>query len=196
MITHLRGQLVSRSPTRAVVDVGGVGYGLSISLTTYDQLPEPDSEIHLFTFMYVREDRLDLYGFADRDERHMFEMLIGVSGIGPNLAQTILSGMSVGDLKTAIASERAAELTRVRGIGRKTADRLVVELKDRLDAIATKAKADEPGFEVSVADEAVLALVALGFPAPAAKKAVEGALKRNGGDLSVQSLIKQALQER
>ena len=115
MITHLRGKLVSRSPTWVEIDVGGVGYGLSISLTTYDQLPESDSDIHLFTFTYVREDRLDLYGFADRHERQMFEMLIGVSGIGPNLAQTVLSGMSVSDLKRAIVSERAAELTRVRG---------------------------------------------------------------------------------
>ena len=198
MIAHLRGRLTQRSPTQVVVDVGGVGYGLSISLSTYDRLPEVDADVYLFTYTYVREDRLELFGFADQAERSMFELLIGVSGIGPNLAQTILSGMSVPDLHRAIHHERAAELTAVRGIGRKTAERLVIELKDKLGAVAAST-ADDGGLPTGVstaADEAVLALIALGIPAPAAKKAVASALERNGDDASVQSLIRQALQER
>ena len=198
MITHLRGRLTHRSPTQAVIDVGGVGYGLSISLTTFDGLPDVGADVHLFTYTYVREDRLSLFGFAHEAERTMFVLLIGVSGIGPNLAQTILSGMSVPDLQRAIFHERAAELTKVRGIGRKTAERLVIDLKDKLDAIGTSTVEDggSPTEVATAAEEAVLALIALGIPATAARKSVTSALEHNGNDASVQSLIRQALQER
>lgn len=198
MITHLRGRLTHLSPTQAVIDVGGVGYGLSISLTTFDGLPDVGADVHLFAYTYVREDRLSLFGFADEAERTMFVLLIGVSGIGPNMAQTILSGMSVHDLQRAIFHERAAELTKVRGIGRKTAERLVIDLKDKLDAIGTSTVEDggSPTEVPTAAEEAVLALIALGIPAPAARKSVTSALAHNGNDASVQSLIRQALQER
>ena len=200
MITHLRGTLVHKSPTAAVVDVNGVGYGLAVSLNTYEQLPECDAPVQLFTHTYVREDRLELFGFTDAIEREMFELLIGVSGIGPNLAQTILSGMSVRELQQAILGGAVQTLTGVRGIGRKTADRVVLELRDRIPStgVAPAATGEPAGAEadVGVEQEAVLALVALGMQMAGAKKAVEKAAARKTEETAtLQGLIKQALHE-
>ncbi len=201
MITHLQGTLVHKSPTRAVVDVNGVGYGLAVSLATYEQLPECEVQIHLYTHTYVREDRLELFGFVHSEEREMFELLIGVSGIGPNLAQTILSGMSVQELKQAILSGAAQTLTGVRGIGRKTGERVVVELRDRIPSTGmsptTPGIAGEDGSHDGVHEQAALALVALGMQMAAARKAVEKAAAKNTDETeTLQGLIKQALRER
>jgi len=200
MITHLRGKLVEKAPTTAVVDVNGVGYKVAISLVTYEKLPLVDADILVFTHHYVREDRMDLFGFADKGEREVFELLIGVSGIGPNSAQTILSGMTVDDLRQAVLHERVGELTAIKGIGRKTAERLVIELRDKMppgEAVAgaenTEGEKDGQGGAV---EEAVLALVALGLPTPAARQSVNKVVAKNGEFQSVQQLIKQALKER
>ena len=198
MITHLRGILVAKAPTQAVLDLGGVGYDLAISLITYDRLPPLDEEVHLFTHLHVREDRMELFGFADAEEREVFELLIGVSGIGPNSALTVLSGMTLRDLQEAILQERVSELTAIKGIGRKTAERLVLDLRDKV-RISTSAT-DEPatGAEVDAgpSEEAALALMTLGYAAPAARQAVRTAIDKYGPELSVQQLIKQALKER
>ena len=199
MITHLKGTLVHKSPTQAVVDVNGVGYGLAVSLATYEQLPECETQIQLFTHTYVREDRLELFGFVDNGEREMFELLIGVSGIGPNLAQTILSGLSVQELQHAILSGAAQSLTNVRGIGRKTAERVVVELRDRIPASAEAHTPPAPGADrqEGIHEEAALALVALGMQMAAARKAVEkAAAKATDDSPTVEGLIEQALRER
>ena len=198
MITHLRGILTRKTPTRAVIDVGGVGYRLAISLHSYERLAAAGEKVELLTYTYVREDRLDLYGFFEEAEREMFELLIGVSGIGPKLAQTILSGMSVADLQRAIRGERVAELTQVRGVGTKTAQRLVVELRDKVHLPADDAGAQRGApAEDRVAAEAALALEALGFAAVSARKAVATARKKaNGTPGTVQDLIKAALRER
>jgi Holliday junction DNA helicase RuvA len=140
-----------------------------------------------------------LFGFADEREREVFELLIGVSGIGPNSAQTILSGMSVAALQEAIFYERVNELTAVKGIGRKTAERMVVELKDKIQAVAfqsTGAEESQDEGDASTVEEAVLALIALGFAPSTARQAVGKAVQKNGADQSVQQLIRQALKER
>ena len=200
MISYVRGKLARKAPTRVVVEVGGLGYDLAVSLTTYDRLPALGAEVQLFTHHYVREDRQELFGFADEEEREAFELLIGVSGIGPNTAQTVLSGMSVAALREAIFYERVAELTAVKGIGRKTAERVVVELKDRIQtATGPSGQPGAPGQEAgepAAAAEAVLALTTLGFAAPAARKAVDKAAQKAGPDQTVQELVKQALKER
>lgn len=197
MITHLRGLLAHKAPTRAVVEVGGVGYELSISLATYDGLPEAGSTVEILAHTHSREDQLALFGFLQEEEREMFRLLIGISGIGPNLALTILSGLSVDDLARAIQEERAGDLTRVRGIGPRTAQRVVVDLKDRIRRpLRTGPEAPQAGPE-DLVDEAMLALEALGFAGPAARKALEAVRSRLGvGEASVQALIKGALRER
>ena len=195
MITHLRGTLLAKSPTYAVVDVGGVGYGLAISLITFDQLPPASEAVHLSTYLYVREDRMELFGFADEEEREVFELLIGVSGIGPHSALTVLSGMTLRDLQEAILQERVAELTAIKGIGRKTAERLVLDLKDKVHASAPAGEAASAA-KLGASEEAAKALMTLGYAAPAARQAVRKAVEKHGPDLSVQQLIKLALKER
>lgn len=196
MITHLRGTLLSKSPTQAVVDVGGVGYSLAISLITFDQLPSADEAVDVSTYLYVREDRMELFGFADEEERAVFELLIGVSGIGPHSALTVLSGMTLRDLQEAILQERVAELTAIKGIGRKTAERLVLDLKDKIRLSAPAAGEGAVAAQAGVSEEAAKALMTLGCTAPAARQAVRQASKKHGTDLSVQQLIKLALKER
>ena len=200
MIVHVRGTLTRKAPTFAVIEVGGdgggIGYGSAISLLTYDQLPAVGAQIQLLTYHYIREDRQQLFGFADAKERDAFVQLIGISGIGPGSAQTILSGMTVEALNDAIFHERVSELTAIKGIGRKTAERMVVELKDKVQA-SGGGGVEQAGDETSggVVQEAVLALAALGFTDSAARQAVAKAAK-NGSSRSVQELIKGALKER
>ena len=197
MITHLRGLLAHKAPTRAVVEVGGVGYELSISLATYDGLPAAGSTVEILAHTHAREDQLALFGFLQEEEREMFRLLIGISGIGPNLALTILSGLSVDDLARAIQEERAGDLTRVRGIGPRTAQRVVVDLKDRIRRPSRGPEAPQAAGSDDLVGEAMLALEALGFAGPTARKAVEGVRRRLGeGEASVQALIKGALRER
>lgn len=199
MIDHLRGILAQKAPTRAVIDVGGVGYRLAISLHTYERLGSLGEPVELLAYTYVREDRLDLYGFCDEAERQMFELLIGVSGIGPTSAQTILSGMSVTDLQRAIYGERIAELTQVRGVGTKTAQRIVIELRDKVRLAPADLAAGSAVLPDGdpVGEEAVLALEALGFAAASARKVVAVARKKaHGTRTTVQDLIKAALRER
>ena len=200
MIVHVRGTLTRKSPTFAVIEVGGdgggIGYGIAISLLTYDLLPAVGAQIQLLSNHYFRVDRQQLFGFADAKERDAFVQLIGISGIGPGSAQTILSGMTVEALNDAIFHERVSELTAIKGIGRKTAERMVVELKDKVQA-SVGGGVEQAGDETSggVVQEAVLALAALGFTDSAARQAVAKAAK-NGSSRSVQELIKGALKER
>ena len=197
MISYLRGKIAYKAPMQAVIDVGGVGYGMSISLVTYDQLPVLGEEVLLFTHMHVREDRMELFAFADEGEREVFEMLIGVSGIGPSLALTILSGMTLRDLQEAIVHERVSELTGIKGIGKRTAERLVLDLKDKVSLSADVSEGkiqDETGSDIS--EEAAMALMALGMTPSEARQTVRKAIERNGSDLTVQQLIKLALKER
>jgi len=196
MISYLRGKLAYKAPMKAVIDVGGVGYGVAISLATYDQLPGLEEDLQLFTYMNVREDRMDLFAFSDEKEREIFELLIGVSGVGPTLALTILSGMSLRDLQEAILHERVSDLTSIKGIGRRTAERLVIDLRDKLSLSIPAATEDGKAEDAGMGEEAVMALAALGMVASAARQAVRKAIERNGPDQSVQQLIKQALKER
>jgi Holliday junction DNA helicase RuvA len=195
MIDQLKGELIGKTTAKAVVDVGGVGYGLSISLSTSERLPFPGEKILVYTYLYVREDRLDLFGFADTEEREIFQLLIGVSGIGPNSAQTILSGLSVADLKEAIFNDRVGDLTAIKGIGRKTAERMVIELRDKISIVEGMGQT-ESGRKPGPTEEAALALMALGITPAVSRQAVTKALKHIGPDASLQALIKCALQER
>lgn len=194
MIARLQGTLQTKSPTEVVVDVGGVGYAVSIPLTTFERLGEPGGTVTLLTHLHVREDSMQLFGFASEEERSMFRLLLAVSGIGPKLAQTILSGIPAGDLRSHIAAGNIGALTAVPGVGRKTAERLVVELKEKLSRLPWGGEQGAPAGMPAVREEALLALTSLGYPRAAAERAVRSALHSSpaAGD-SLEALIKAAL---
>lgn len=169
MIAHLRGRLLSKHPNQAIVDAGGVGYDVTISIPTFSELPAPGGEVGLFIHTHVREDALALFGFLRAEEKQLFEKLISVSGIGPKLAITILSGMSAEAMVAAIKGNNVAALTRIPGIGKKTAERMVLELRDKLESFGAPAAAPAVS---PVEEDVISALVNLGYQRPLAEKAL------------------------
>ena len=177
MIAHLRGRLLSKQPQQAVLEAGGVGYEIAISVPTFGALPGEGSEVALHIHTHVREDTLALYGFLDLREKRLFERLITVSGVGPKLAVTVLSGLSADPLIGAIRGGDHAALTAVPGIGKRLAERLVVELKDKLEDFAVApASAAVAGPAV---DDVLSALVNLGYQRAAVERAVEQAIAKD-----------------
>ena len=190
MIAHLRGRLLSKHPNQAVVETGGVGYDVHISVPTFSDLPELGAEVELFIHTHVREDALALYGFRRAAEKKLFERLISVSGIGPRLAITILSGMPAEEMVAALRAGDAARLTRIPGIGKKTAERMVLELRDKLEGLAAPPAAAPA---VTPVEEDVLsALMNLGYSRPTAERAITVASK-NGKSDSFEALFRDAL---
>ena len=179
MIAFLRGRLLVKSPNRAIVECGGVGYDATISVATFTALPPEGAEARLHIYTHVREDQIALFGFAEPDEKRLFEKLLTISGIGPKLAITVLSGIDTDRLVTAIRAGDHATLTRIPGIGKKTAERVVLELKDKLEGFAAAAIAAPISNYGPAGDDALSAMVNLGYPRPAAQKAVETALAKN-----------------
>lgn len=196
MITFLDGRLINALPTQAIVDVGGVGYEVFIPLSSYDKLPAPGQPVRILTHLHVREDAHILYGFMSAPERDLFRLLVNnVSGIGPKLALAVLSGMSVSSFKNAVVNSDVASLSKISGLGKKTAERIVLELKDKLGvAAAWEAASAEhaPTPEQEQANEAVLALIALGYKQIDAHKAVRD-LQEKGEAKSAEELVKVAL---
>jgi len=190
MIAHLRGRLLTKHPNQVVVETGGVGYEVNISVPTFSELPASGSEVALFIHTHVREDLIALYGFLHPAEKQLFEKLMTVSGIGAKLAITILSGMAAEEMAGAIRGNDVARLTRIPGIGRKTAERMVLELRDKLPpAVGTSA----PAIPVSATEEDVLsALVNLGYQRAAAEKTLAAVVK-NGKSNSFDAMFREAL---
>ncbi len=196
MIDHIRGRLDLKSPTYIRVEVNGIGYGLHIPLSTYDYLVKTGEEIELYTFLHVREDCLQLFGFRTAEEKDLFEMLVSVSGVGPRLALRILSGLSVRELRGAIGQENLRLLTAVPGVGKKTAQRLVIDLKEKigiaLAAEETKKIAKTPE-EGQLINDTVSALLSLGCKPSQAAKAVKEARASSPEKITLEVLIKEAL---
>lgn len=199
MITFLKGKLVEAIPTQAIVEVHGVGYEVLIPLSSFDKLPVPGGDVTLLTHLAVREDAHVLYGFMTSGERDLFRMLINnVSGIGPKTALNVLSGMNATAFRGAVANGDVKALSQISGVGRKTAERIVVELKDKIGAAgAWEASSDKRA--LSAADQkindAVLALMALGFKQPDAHEAVRGALAVLGDTATVEGLVRACLKK-
>jgi Holliday junction DNA helicase RuvA len=197
MIAFLEGQLVEALPTQVVVDVHGVGYEVFIPLSSFDKLPAPGKPVRLLTHLAVREDAHVLYGFATAAERDLFRLLINtVSGVGPKLALNILSGMTPVVFRGAVASGDVKALSRISGVGRKTAERLVVELKDKVGApgaweASSQARALSPADQR--VNDAVLALIALDFKPPEAQEAVRAVQALLGEAATVEELVRAAL---
>jgi len=179
MIAHLRGRLLSKAPNQAVIDCAGVGYEVTISVTTFTSLPAEGAEASLHIYTHVREDQIALFGFAEPQEKRLFEKLLTISGIGPKLAITVLSGIASDRLVSAIRSGDHATLTRIPGIGKKTAERVVLELKDKLDDMAVPVTPSSGAHHGPVGDDALSALVNLGYPRPIAQKAIETAIAKD-----------------
>ena len=199
MITFLHGTLVEALPTHVVVDVNGVGYEALIPLSSYDKLPSPGHEVKLLTQLVVREDAHTLYGFMSPDERDLFRLLINnVSGIGPKTALNVLSGMNPIAFRGAVASGDVKALSQISGVGRKTAERIVVELKDKIGVAgaweASSAKRGLSADEQKIND-AVLALIALGFKQIEAHDAVRGAQAALGAQAGVEDLVRACLKK-
>jgi len=195
MISFLKGTLVEALPTRVEMDVNGVGYEVLIPVSSFDKLPQPGGDLKILTHLVVREDAHVLYGFATEEERELFRLLIhAVSGVGPRLALSILSGMTPGIFKTAIAGRDVKAISSISGIGKKTAERIVVELKDKVGE--TIHHDSTPGVPVGTADvttDAVNALIALQIKPAEALKAVKAAQAMLGADASVEALVKASL---
>jgi Holliday junction DNA helicase RuvA len=195
MIAFLRGTILEKHPNQVIVDAGGVGYDVTIPISTFSALPAPGSEVRLRIHTHVREDALALFGFLTEDEKALFEKLIGVSGIGPKLAVTVISGLPTADLIAAIRQGLVEQLVRIPGIGKKTAERMVLELRDKLDMLAPTAGAvAAPPSSLSALDQDVLsALVNLGCARPAAEAAVRRA-KTQGTAEGFEPLFRRAME--
>jgi Holliday junction DNA helicase RuvA len=191
MIAHLRGKLLLKHPNQAIVETTGVGYDVTISVPTFSDLPAVGSEVALHIHTHVREDALALYGFLRSSEKSLFEKLITVSGIGPKLAITILSGMAADEMVGAIRGNDIAKLTRIPGIGRKTAERMVLELRDKLPEASAAAVAAVPAVN-AVEEDVLSALLNLGYQRAAAEKALAIAARNTKGG-SFDALFREAL---
>jgi len=199
MIEQITGTILHKSPTFCVLENNGIGFGIHITLNAFEVLDSIGSgePVVLHTYLHVREDALQLYGFATPEEKHFFKLLLGISGVGPRLAQAILSGMAPDRLREAIQLEDVASITRIPGVGKKTAQRIVLELKEKLKSEEKIERIQEtiaPAGANRQAMEAVLALVALGYKENEAEKAVRIVLSRKN-DVSLEELIKEALKE-
>jgi Holliday junction DNA helicase RuvA len=196
MISSLTGILKSKNPTEILVDVHDIGYTVNIPVSTYEKLGSIGSSVSLFTYFHVREDIMQLFGFFTEEERRLFKLLISVSGIGPKIAQSILSGINVQELKSHIINSNAEALTSIPGIGKKTADRLILELRDKIGKEVMEAEPTLPGDAAGAGMriEALQALVSLGYNQQMAEKAIRMVLKSaETSTISVEELIKRAL---
>ena len=196
MIHHLNGRLIEKHPTHIVIECGGVGYLVSISLTTFEALPD-DETLFLNIHMVVREDSQTLYGFATKEERSMFLLLISVSGVGANTARLILSAMDSATASEVIASGDVDAMKKVKGIGAKTAQRIIIDLRDKV-GVSTGgggAKSEISFQHNTVKNEALMALTTLGFDKSRVEKTLEQLLDKADNDYSLEALIKQALQK-
>ncbi|MEP7217722.1 MAG: Holliday junction branch migration protein RuvA [Bacteroidota bacterium] len=195
MIEYLSGELIDKNPTKAVISAAGVGYGLFISLATYEKLPEVGGKASLHTYLVVREDALTLFGFSTVAERDLFLLLTSVNGVGPKIAIGILSSTGIDVLKENISRGNAAALARLPGIGKKIAERVTLELREKIGAIDSGAAAFGQQ-KMEVREEALAALVALGYNRPVAEKAIRSALASGPGvEENVETLIKAALRQ-
>ncbi|HEX8143125.1 MAG TPA: Holliday junction branch migration protein RuvA [Pyrinomonadaceae bacterium] len=205
MIAHLSGNLLSKQANTCIIDVGGVGYEVTIPLSTFYDLEEVAASVQLRIYTHVREDTLQLYGFKTARERELFLRLISVGGIGPKLGITMLSGMSADEIIASIRSNNLARLTSIPGVGKKTAERMVIELRDKIAALSSPALEEEfatraagaagtPQSEDAMRDDALSALINLGYQKAAAEKALTSAIQE-GGDLSVEVILRRSLRQ-
>jgi len=203
MIAHLSGTLLSKQATSVILDVSGVGYEVTIPLSTFYDLEDLGSNVQLRIYTHVREDALQLYGFKTARERELFLKIISVSGIGPKLGITLLSGMTADEMVASIRTNNLARLTLIPGVGRKTAERLIMELREKVadlssaqleEELGAKPEADAESTEDTARADALSALLNLGYQRSGAEKAIDAALSE-GGDITVESVLRRSLKK-
>lgn len=195
MIAYLSGKLVFKDPTYVIIDVGGIGYHVKISLQTYSSIKD-EEQIRLLTFLHIKEDAHTLYGFKEESEKKLFLLLISINGVGPNTGLMILSSLDTTEIEQAILSGNVAVIQAVKGIGVKTAQRIILELKDKVGKSGSTEATAPLGFLKSsnkIREEALQALVTLGFPKQVAEKNIAQVLKKTEGEISLEDLIKASL---
>lgn len=196
MIAYLKGKLVYKDPTFVIIDISGVGYHVKISLQTYSKIKD-EEHIMLLTYLNIKEDAHTLYGFKEENEKRLFLHLISISGVGPNTGLMILSSLSSDELETAIAQEDFRTIQNVKGVGAKTAQRIVLELKDKIrkDVLLEQGQVQSGfiGVNNKIREEALQALITLGFPKATAEKNIAAVLKKTGSEISLEELIKASL---
>lgn len=195
MYDYIEGVMAAKSPVHAVIEANGIGYRVTIPLSTFEVIPN-SGRVKLMTYLHVREDILRLFGFATEKERALFMRLISVSGIGPSMALSVLNGLPVDEFRRAVAGEDAAVLCRIKGVGRKTAERIIVELKREMERELVQERAEGTAvLTAGVTSDAVAAMLALGYTRSAAESAVARALKKTGKDAALEQVVRTALQE-
>ena len=195
MIDYLSGKLVHKDPTYVIIDVNGIGYHVKISLQTYTEIKD-EEQIKLLTFLHIKEDAHTLFGFKKEDEKRLFLLLLSINGVGPSTGLMILSSLSSAEIEQAILAGDVATIQHVKGIGAKTAQRIILELKDKVGKGGSEASTTSLGFLKSsnkIREEALQALITLGFPKAAAEKNIATVLKKTTGEISLEDLIKASL---
>lgn len=192
MLDYIRGRVVGKSPTRLVLEVAGIGYQLHIPLSTFEKIPNHE-EVTVLTQLFVKEDQIKIFGFATGEERNLFQLLLSVNGIGPTTAITILSGSCVDDIKDAIAREDARALEKIKGVGKKTAERIILELKGVIKEITPAMSSGMGSGQKALVSDAVMALVSLGYGRPVAENAVSETIRRLKTVDNVEMLVREAL---
>ncbi|HHT9129360.1 MAG TPA: Holliday junction branch migration protein RuvA [Candidatus Brocadiaceae bacterium] len=192
MLDYIRGRVVSKSPTRLILEVAGIGYLLHIPLSTFEKIPN-HGEFTILTQLFIREDQIKMYGFATVEERDLFQMLLSVAGIGPNTALTILSGSTVNDIKHAVINEDSRALEKIKGVGKKTAERIILELKSIIKQITTSMPTDTDVEQKAFMSDAIMALISLGYGRSVAENAVREAARKLQTIDNIEVLVREAL---
>ena len=192
MLDYIRGRVISKSPTRLILEVAGIGYLLHIPLSTFEKIPK-HGEATILTRLFIREDQIKIFGFATVEERDLFQLLLSVNGIGHNTAITILSGSTVDDIKRAVINEDAKSLEKIKGVGKKTAERIILELKETIKEITTSISTGMDAQQKALVSDAVMALISLGYGRSIAEKAVSDAAKKLQTIDTIEALVREAL---
>ena len=192
MLDYIRGRVINKSPTRLILEVAGIGYLLHIPLSTFEKIPK-HGEVTILTQLFIREDQIKIFGFATGEERDLFQLLLSVNGIGPNTAIMILSGSTVDDIKRAVINEDAKALERIKGVGKKTAERIILELKETIKEITTSISTGMDVQQKAFVSDAVMALISLGYGRSIAEKAVSDAAKKLQTIDNIEVLVREAL---
>jgi Holliday junction DNA helicase RuvA len=193
MIAHLTGKIISKKPTQITLEVNGIGYLINISINTFDKIEEIGKQISLHTYLSVKEDSLTLFGFYTIAEKELFEILIGVNGVGPKLAINILSGITADEFKDAVLNRNVSRLVAIPGVGKKTAERMIIELGDKISKLSDSGTSISPK-SYSVKDDAVAALIGLGYNHKTADNVTRNLIDENA-EISLEDLIKESLKK-